>query len=356
VTDRFPDDGTIRFVKSRDAGAIVNATVAFSRRNAREFIGNFLLLTAPFVIASGLAMSLFFSRFEALFDPAGSPQAVQELEALFGSAFWVTMLVGFLSFAVTQAVVAAYARLYREGEQGHVSLSLLWSETWPLLLPVAAITLFALAIYLASVLFAGILGSISPLLALLWVAFWIWLAPYLHVAYASRMLETSNVFAAAARAVTLVQGAWKTAAGAVWATWFIAGALLFIINVPPSIVLAFAEVNSASGAGLGWTDAAAVPFMVLSYVAYALPAVAAFFVHGRLVADVDGADLDGELDLLAQGVDTSPRDEWGGATARDAGTAPAPSSQEAGPGRGTEEPSASSPPARGGFRGGSWGS
>lgn len=370
MVELFPDLGTIRFVKSRDAGAILNATVAFARRNAREFVGQFLLLTAPFVIVSGLATSLWAERLGPLFEPGAGPEAVEQLEGVFGSGFLVTLLVGFLSFAVTQAVVAAYVRLYRDGEQGGVSLGLLWAETWPLLLPVTAITLFVLALYLASLIVAALLGAVSWVLLLLWVAFWIWLAPYLHVAYASRMLEAGSVVEATARAAALVRGAWPTAAGAVWGSWLIAIALLFLINIPVGVVVAVVEANSVSGgAGLGWTDALSVPFMVLSYVAYALPAVAAFFLHGRLSADLDGADVEAELDLLDLAAEAAPGADWGEGAASggpDAEPASSPPPPREAPDHATPPPS-ESPRPRGeeqgsaapqnggrGFRGGGW--
>ena len=352
MRELFPDLGTIRFAKSRDGGGIVNAAVAFARRNAREYIGQYVLLTAPFVIAGGLASQLFVARFQSAVANPGSPEAIRQLEALFGPAFWVTMLVGFLSFAVTQAVAAGYVRLYREGEQGAVTLGLLWNESWPLILPAAGLGLLAMGLFLASVLVASALMQAAGILGLLWIAFWVWLLPYLHVAYASRMLESPNLLAAIGRAAALVREARGAATGALLATWFITVAFVFLISLPPGIVLAIIEVNTVSAPGLGWLDLLAIPFMVLSHVAYALPPLAAFFVHGRLSADLDGADVEDDLDLLEAGLQAAPRTAWeppaSGETAPATDDAP-----EVEPAPPEAEPS--SPPS-GGFRGGAWGS
>ena len=309
MLELFPDRGQIRFVKVRDAGGVLNAVVAFVRRNARELLVGFFALVAPFAIISGIGSLLYLRRFgDLLADPAALEDPSMILE-LFGPAYFVSLLSGVLAFAFAQAAVAGYVRLYREGEAGEITVGLLWDETKRLILPVVGLFLT-----MAGLLIGSVLVVVIPCLgALVWLGFWVWLMPYAHVAYASRMTESTTLGDAVRRSLVLVKGSWGWAFGTLVLTWIVAYAIILAISIPLSMMTGIVGLNSTS------TDPAAafssmgvwmVPTQIVGMVAYILPSLGAFFVHGRLVEELDGSALDDDLDLLEQGVEAAPNTAW----------------------------------------------
>ena len=328
--NRFlPDNGAIRFFKVRDAGSVLNAIVAFVRQNARELFVGFFALVAPFAIIAGIGTALYFRRFgAAMSDPellaSGDPTALGEI---FGPSYLVTIIGGLLAYTVALAAVSGYVRLYREGEAGGVSVGLLWDETKGLILPTAGMML---AFFFAFML-TGVIAIIPCLGALAWIGFWIWALPYTHVAFASRMTETSSLVEAVQRSRDLVKGTWGSAFGALVLTWLLSYAVIMVVTLPFYVIMLLVGINSVEASGnpagmFSMMGPFMVPFQLLGMAAYILPTLAAFFVHGRLVQELEGPGLDDQLDLLAEGVDTSATATWDGGAARRApasGDAPA---------------------------------
>ncbi len=128
----FPDDGQIRFRKIRDAGSVLNATLVFVRRNARELLTSYLALIAPVALTAGLALALWFRQFG---DLMSNPEALINGDIqVFGWSYAGMLLFSLLGTALAQAAGAATSactararRVHHDGE--------LWEETRELLLP-----------------------------------------------------------------------------------------------------------------------------------------------------------------------------------------------------------------------------
>ena len=339
----FPDDGQIRFRKIRDAGSVLNATLVFVRRNARELLTSYLALVAPVALAAGLALALWFRQFGDLMT---NPEALVTGDVeVFGWSYGGMLLFSLLGTALAQAAGAGYVRLYRQGEAGSITMGRLWEESRDLLLPFLGLPfLFAVVVVVSAVLnVVPCLGTIA------WVGLVVWLLPYYAVTLATRALDEDSLGAAWTRARALVKGSWGFAAGALLLTFLI----LVVVNLALSIVLSAVLGVGLAGAvagdpaeamGLmGWVYA---PLQVVGYALYALIMVAIFFIHGRLAEELDGTALHDDLDTLADAgfdVPATPR-----STPPDAAPPPAPPASD---------PPASDPPAdgAGGFRGGGFG-
>ena len=292
----FPDDGQIRFRKLRDAGSVLNATLVFVRRNARELLTSYLALVAPVALASGLALALWFRQFG---DLMADPDALLTGDIqMFGWSYAGAVLFGLLGTALSQAAGAGYVRLYRQGEAGAITVGRLWDESRDLLLPFLALPfIFGVVMTLAAVL------VIIPCLgALAWVGFVIWLLPYYAVTMAARALDEDSLGAAWTRARGLVKGSWGFAAGSLLLTFLI----LVLVYLALSVVLGAVMGIGMAGAvaddpaqAMGWMGVIYAPLQVVGYALYALIMVTVFFVHGRLAEELDGTTLHEDLDELA---------------------------------------------------------
>lgn len=355
MLEMFPDRGPIRFNKLRDAGSVINATVVFLRQNARELLVGYIALVAPFAIIAGIATALYFRRFGALFsDPTALESDPLLVLDLFGPSYFVLLLGGVLAFGVGQAAVSAYVRLYREGEVGNISVSYLWDESKGLILPVIGMYV----LYMLIALLSGIVAIIPCLGALVWFGFLVWSMPYAHVVFASRMTESSSIVEAYQRARYLVKGSWGFAFGSLFLSWVLTAVAVMAIAIPVSVILSLVFTNSVSAsadptAALNAAAYTNVPIQIVSMVAYIIPALAAFFVHGRLVEDADGAGLEDELDIFDAGIEAAPNSSWD-RPEPGRGEPDAPSGDET-----IVDPDETLPPDdgnTGGFRGGRFGS
>ena len=350
MPDAAPDLGEIRFLKHRDAGGVLNATFAFLRRNAREVLWGFFAIVGPVALASGIASALYFRQVgDLFFDPAAMEA---DPFGVFNVTYLGILVFSLLTGAVAQAAAAAYVRLYRLGEAGAVSVGDLWEETKGLILPMLGLNLmFGLAIMVSVVI------MIVPCLgALAWLAFVVWLVPYYVVTMASRGVEADSLAEAWGRARVLVKGSWGFAFGA-----FLLAAVVFYIFVAvlslPAYVIGFAAmVNTTAEDPSGMfamMGAVMAPLQALSAVGYLIPLVAGYFIHGRLVEELDGTSLHDDLDALA---DRSAAARWDAAPAS---TPPAPEADDVPPSTppasGPEDPPPSDDGPPSGFRGGGFG-
>ncbi len=296
----FPDDGAIRFRKLRDAGSVLNATLAFVRRNARELVTSYLALVAPLAAASAISSVLFLSGLDELYT---DPEAIlRDPLSIFGPGYVIGVLLGALAGTVAQAAVGGYVRLYRQGQAGSITAGVLWDETRGLILPVLGVNLA----FGAAVVGTALLNLIPCLGSIVWVVLLVWATPVISVALVSRLLETDSVGEAWTRARALVKGSWGFAFGALFLAALVLVAFSFVVGVVGAVL------GVAVGVGTGFDPAQGPPQVsvataviqavvgVLSYVIYLVPFVAAYFIHGRLAEELDGAMLHDDLDVLAE--------------------------------------------------------
>ena len=295
MPELLPDAGAIRFRKHRDAGSVLNATLAFVRENARELLTSYLALVAPVALASGLAIALYFRQFGDVF---ADPEALVRGDVQMSGVSYLGVLVfGMLGTALAQAAGAGYVRLYRQGEAGSITAGRLWEASRGLLLPFLGLpVVFAVVVMLAAVI------SIVPCLgALAWVGFVVWLLPYYAVTLAVRALDEDSLVAAWTRARTLVKGSWAFAAGALLLAFLVVMVVSFGVMMVFSAVMGVAMAGSMTGdpaQTMTWMGAVMAPLQVVSYALYAVMVVAMFFVHGRLAEELDGSALGDQLDDL----------------------------------------------------------
>lgn len=310
MIESFPDHGEIRFQKSRDAGGVINATLAFVRRNAREMLVAFFALVVPFALISGIAGALYFRNFGTAFDPEALARGQEpDLGDLFGPAYFLMLVVSMLAFIVALAAIGGFVRLYRMGEAGTISVGLVWDEAKGLILPILGLSvIWGLGIGLSSII------AIIPCLgALAWMAGIIWAFPYAHIAFASRVIEADSIGEAISRARYLVKGAWGYVAGALFLTWLLTYVAVMVVSIPLYAAAGIFSLNTIESdptqifASFGYIMPIA---QIVGMAAYILPTVATFFIHGRLAMELDGTHLDDELDLLETGVDASASATW----------------------------------------------
>ena len=357
MRDPFPDDGPIRFRKHRDAGSVLNATLAFVRQNARELLTSYLAIVAPIAAASGLASALFLSRSG---DLLSDPEAIlNDPWSIFGPSYLVSVVLGVLTTVVALSAVGAYVRLYRRGEAGDVSAGVLWDETRELILPMLGLML---AVFAGTVVTA--LVNVVPCLGTLaWVALLVWAFPVVSVTVAARVLEAPSLRQAWDRARALVKGSWGFAAGAL----LLSALVVLLFSVAVGVVTGLASVVLGAGAGFDplqaptqiTTGMAVLQTVtgVLSYAIYLVAFLAVYFVHGRLAEELDGAALGDDLGVLeAEILDPMRGAGFAGtdrpAPDRPSSTAPSPPAATPPPPAGGDERPDDS---RGEFRGGGFG-
>ena len=307
-----PDLGPIRFRRRRDAGSALHATFAFLRRNARELAVSYLALVVPVLLAGAVATALWMSQAgDALFDPSPDDPL-----AVFNGSYVGAVLFGLLGNALMQAAAAAYVRLYRGGEAGTITAGSLWDEAKGLVLPYVGMSLLlGLAVVLA-----GVVDVVPCLGAIAWAAFVVWLLPHYAVAVAARALEAESVAEAWTRAQSLVRGSWGFAFGTMLLAYLVLAVLYVAVS---AVVVGVAAVAGANTLGLDpaalGTGLVLAPLQVVAGAFYLVPLVTAFFVHGRLVEDLEGTSLADGLDARAAGFDEP--------TSRPTSTPPAPPSR-----------------------------
>lgn len=341
MPDAAPDLGAIRFRRHRDAGDVLNATVAFIRGNARELLRSYLAVVLPLALASGVASALYMSQVGDLF---ADPLAVEaDPLGMFNVTYLGVLLFGLLGTGLTLAAAGAYVRLYREGRAGSVTAGELWEEAKGLIpafigLPLAYSFLLGLAF---PILLLPCLGFVA------WVALALWLLPRVAVTMAVRTLERPTLWGAWERAGGLVKGSWKFACGAIVLAVVVFYVVMLVAMVPLSIVGVLIGMGSTADPAASMTTMGAIfaPLQVISYAGYLIPLLATFFVHGRLVEEIEGTTLYGDLDALAGETGTATSDAF-----RSTPPAAKPPAEPDAPPPADDEPDADDRPS--GFRGG----
>ena len=361
---RFPDDGDIRFYKHRDAGSILNATVVLLRRNAREAFVPFFALVIPFALIVGIGQALYLQNVTSLFSPEAM---ASDPASAFGQIFppWYVgvIVMSVLGATVAQAAVAGYVRLYREGASGEITASLLWDETQRLVLPTFG---FYLA-YGFLILLSGLINLLPCLGTIIWVGVLFWSLPYAIVTWSSRMTESDTLGEAFARAQDLVKGSWPFAFGTILLLFLVMAIVMFAVGIPVQVATQAVAMGTADQTISSLTlSLLTIPQQVLGYAAYLITGIGGFFLHGRLTADLDGTDLDDDLDLFERGLTADAHSSWTETPQADAPQADAPAAEppsagapappargdDAQPPAGGDDPT----PGPGGFRGGGFGS
>jgi len=328
----FPDLGAVRFRKLRDVGDVMNATVALLRENWRELLTSYVAVVAPVALATGIATGLYMHQMGGLLaDPAAMED---DPFAVFSPTYFGILLFGALGGALTVAAASAYVKLYREGQAGAITASVLWEETRELLFPFLGLSIvYGLVIMLSAVI------AIVPCLGILaWFAFVIWSLPYYAVTFAVRALEEDTLAASWQRARELVKGSWLFAGGALLLAGLLFYVIIMIVSIPLYVMMIVVGINSAAtdpSAMFSVMGAVVAPLQVVSYAGYLIPLVALFFVHGRLAEELDGTGLYADLDDLAG---LGPEADQPDAAAPPTPTAPEadarPSDRQDGPGTG----------------------
>lgn len=341
----FPDDGQIRFRKIRDAGSVLNATLTFIRRNARELVTSYLALVAPVALASGLALALWFRQFG---DVMSDPDALLRGDVqMFGWSYAGVVVFSLVGSALAQAAAAGYVRLYREGQAGTITAGRLWEEARGLMLPYLGLPI----VFGVVLTVAAVIGVIPCLGFIAWLAFAVWLIPYYGVTIAARAIDEDSLGGAWARTRDLVKGSWGFAAGSILLTFLIvfvvSFGLMIVLSATMGVAMAGSMANDPAQA-MGWMGAIYAPIQVLSYALYAVVFVAFFFVHGRLAEELDGTSLHDDLDVLAEAGFDVPIPS---ASAPLRSTPPTLDDRPDAP----SDPDDSTPPGSGGFRGGGFG-
>ena len=351
----LPDDGDIRFLKVRDVGGVLNATIEFIRRTAKSLLLSFLAIVGPLALVSGIASVLMSRQMVGWMDlmaMSSDPEsfAVNGLGSIAGFAL-LAVVVSLLTLAVAWAAVGGFVRVYRSGVAAP-AVGEVWDEARGLVLPM----LGGWTLVLLAMTGSAFLNVIPCLGTLAWLALVIWASPVLSVAFASRAVEAGSFGEAWRRARTLVKGSWGPAFGAM----FIAGLAYYAVAIAvsyPAMAAQFAEsMNSLEDGTVPMVTANPLYALlqVLTVTAYVIPLVTAFFVHGRLAEEMDGGGLQDEIDALGDlALAPDARSEW--ADASEAGPTDAAPAQADAPGSTTAPPPADpSAPSRsgGGFRGG----
>ncbi|MEM0963811.1 MAG: hypothetical protein AAGK21_14885 [Bacteroidota bacterium] len=337
-----PDQGAISFRQFRDVGSALNATFALVRQNARELATSYLALVVPVLLASALSSALWL---RSVGGQIANPAQIGSLD-MFNWTYAGSIVFGLLGGALMQAASSAYVRLYREGEAGEITAGLLWEEARGLLMPYLGMTM----LFGVTVTLSALLNIVPCLGAIAWLAFVIWLTPHYCVAVASRALEAESVSEAWRRSRELVKGSWGFAAGALLLAFAVLFILYFAVSIVLGGVLAVLGTSSTNPEStLAWMGFLMAPLQILSGAAYLIPLVAAFFVHGRLVEELEGTALDDEIDALASGLDAP--EPPGPISTPPVADAPAPpaSADDVG-----DPPAGGSAPSNG-FRGGGFG-
>lgn len=296
MPDAFPDLGPIRFRQHRDAGDVLNATVALLRQNARELAVSYLAVVAPVALAAGVAAGLYMVQVSDLVTDPGALEA--DPLGIFNVTYLGVILFGLLGSALTTAAVAAYVRLYREGRAGEITAGELWEEAKGLVLPFVGLSLA----YGAVIGLSMVVIVVPCLGAIAWLAFFVWTIPYYAVTVATRALESPSLGEAWQRSRELVKGSWGFAFGALLLAVVVFYVFILIVSIPLYVVVALVGINSVGGdpgAAFSMMGIVFAPLQVVSYAGYLLPLLAVFFVHGRLVEDLEGTGLYEDLDALA---------------------------------------------------------
>lgn len=299
-----PDLGALPFTTPRDAGGVLNATFAFVRATARPLLVGYLCIVGPVALAGGLATALFFRSFSSAFSLDPATAMPEDVAGIFGPTYFGTILFSFLTLATTLAFGAAVVRRYRDGTPPEaLTVGALWDETRGLILPALGMML---AFGLAAVL-SAVINVVPCLGTLAWMAGMVWLSPYLHVAFAVRMVEGGTLAEAVARARALVTGRWGLAGGAVLLIWLVTFVVTSALSLPLYAVMMLVGFNAAEDPMAIFTTMGYVvgPLQVLTTAVYLLPTIAAFFVHGSLTERQDGGGLWADLDRLG-GTPTPP--------------------------------------------------
>ena len=348
----FPDRGSIRFLKPRDVGDLLNATVAFVRQNARELLLGVLAIAAPVALAAGISQVLALRSMRGLFtfDPATT--APEDILGAFGPSYFTSVLFGIVTQVVLVSVVGAFVRLYREGRAGEVSVGVLWEETKRWIGPIALLLFVLFAAFVGSILLVAI-----PCLGLLvYLGGMVYLTPVLHVMLAVRFVEETSVGESFRRARELVKGSWWPAFLAVLLTWIVAVLLGVALYIPLTLLMGLAGTSLLTDPEAMTSSAmaiVAIPMQVAGTLLYVLPLVVSFFLHGRLSDEMHGTGLWDDLDTLAG------RPEAGTAwetpsrpTPADATTPPGSDADESARDESADDDPAAPPPPPSGFRGG----
>lgn len=356
--DTFPDRGPTRFVRARALGDIVSASLRFLTEHARPLAVGQLTIAGPALVLFVAVQALTGTA--EVFTPDNP--FVTDPDA-FLDQYGATLLVPYLAFivfsVVSYGVAFGYVSAYR---QGHADGRVDWGDVSPTLWPMVSVSLVVLLVGVSGAfglaLFFAAGSALGPLaiatLALAALALFVYVLPFLWVAYPARLFDTDRSGEALVRGVALVRGRWWMAFGTVLVIGLIGMVLSVVAAVPAAVVLA---VQEASGAPpTAWTRALMAGFNHLGSLLIAtLFGVGSAFLHGSLAAGTDDVEmldgisrLEADLDDAPDTPDAEADARWAPPGAERTRPAPEPPPAEPPP----ADPPSASPTDDGGYRGG----
>lgn len=297
------DRGTIKLRHVRDLGDIINVTFRFIKENFRELGKGLLYILGPLVLVGSMLSYYAQSQMvDNLFDPASfDPNNPFEIYSdLFGSAYLVAILVGFLIQILFAAVVFTYVDLYRNGEAGTITPGYLWAETRSRTLTITGLTLLL-----------GLFGILSALImiipclgALAWIVGICYILPIVWLVYPSRLLDIDSIGESFSHTRELVRGSWTPAFGAALVAGLIAITIAAVFSIPSALVGFTSGLMSGTNTEPGGVSnvfmAAGVVLGYLGYVAYAIPLVASCFQYFSLAEKAEGTGLGFQVDMIGR--------------------------------------------------------
>jgi len=284
----------VPFRVERTVPEVLNAAFVFFREEFRGlFVALLCIAGPPIVVAAALTSAATVPTFQHLFDlEAWAEQG--DLDLGWGYALGVVLnLVGwFLAFAGCYA----YAMLYEEEGPGPFTPR----EVWDRLradFPVHLSTTLWFAVVVAG------LALMNVVICLGTIAFFVvgaYLGPVLMLTYPARLDRREEFWAALKRCRALVRGAWWPAFGLLAVTYFVVFVAMVGISVAV-IGLTSLAFGVLGGGLLGQAFVVALSLLsLLTYVVYALPAVAFTIHYFNLVEQHEGVALEARVEAMAR--------------------------------------------------------
>jgi hypothetical protein len=321
----------IELQQARDFSRKVNGTFEFIRQNYKALLKSILYIAGPPVLVGSLLLGSFIGDFFSLLQGAQTGNTPELGENYFLSvSFWLQLLLMllllFISFIITIAVINSYIILYKEKQTNKIEVSEVWDKArqvfWPYLGTTLLFFLAFIIAYIALLIPIFVLGAVSGILvAVIGIPLIIGGLFYLVISssltYFVQAYEKKNFFDSIARSFRLVNnGKWWSTFGLVFILQLITGIVSYIFLIPYYIIVFTAGMHSAQGGSpFELSDTMGIIILVcftLYYMAqmllYSLPNVGIAFQYFNLVELKEARGLMSQIETLGQ-QDTSTRPE-----------------------------------------------
>lgn len=308
----------IEFHQARDFSRKMNATFEFIRQNFKPLGKCILFIAAPPVLLSTL---LFGSFMGDIFGQSFRPEQAEEMQRYFLSAnFWLQwgLMLVFLTVSAVMnlATINNYIILYGEKKSNDIEVSEVWervrSTFWMYLGTMFAFAVLATVLLLVLFVPIGLLGAISPVLAVFGGLLAFIVAFYLIFAVALtffiRSYERKGFFDSIFRSFKLVRDKWWSTFGLIFILYFIMGVVSYVFIIPWYVVTAVSAFHNTSVETLADPSSTwqlmTIVFFTLYYLAQmflaTLPNVGIAFQYFNLVELKEAKGLMNQIDTLGQ--------------------------------------------------------